>query len=149
MPPFRKSLLAATVSLCCLPGWAGAAETRSCPMPLPRAEVSSLERAARQQAHTNAPVHLRADNVRAQKGGISELEGSVELIRGTDRVTADHLRYEQPTNTARADGHVQYRDGDGNMVYTEQFRLNLTTREGETGLSRFVVNNERGRGDRV
>lgn len=131
----------------------------SCPLPQDkrnslagkkRASGKSLtaeERAARAEANRNAPLHLRANSIQAEQSGVTELDGYVELIRGTDRITADHLRYEKPTDTAEARGNVQYRNANGDTFYTRDLQLQLDTHLGEAGLTRFTVANERGRGD--
>ena len=144
MPPFRRSLLAVTVSLC-LPAWGDT--DMACPVSQPRVALTGAERAARQEANANAPLHVRANSIDAEKGGVTELSGAVEFIRGTERIEADQLRYLQPSDTAEASGNVQFRTGDRNTFYTEGLQLQLSTHLGEAGPSRYTLSDGRGRGD--
>ena len=142
MPLRRAPFLVSVLSLCCASAWA---ETESaCPTPLPYRSGSPVVRAA---ADPTAPIHVWAREVQTEKDGATNLEGTAELTRGGDRITADHMRYEKPTNTVEADGDVQFRNAAGDTFRTEELRLQLDTRIGEIGPSRYTVNNDRARGD--
>src|ERR1043165_4425582 len=68
------------------------------------------------------------------------------MIRGTSRILAEHMRYQQSLNKAEASGDVQLHRGDDLAFYTDQLHFDLEAQLGDTGKSRFTVA-DRGRGD--
>jgi LPS-assembly protein len=95
---------------------------------------------------SNIPVEARADSVRAERGTYIDLEGAAEIIRGEDWVKADRLRYEKPTDTARAQGNAQFHSM-GDSFYSQQMEIQLNTREGEIGQGGYRLRNDTGRGE--
>lgn len=142
MPLFRASLIAVTLVLYCVPAQADIEAT--CPQSSPRTPLTPAERAV---ADRYAPIQVRARSIQSEKNGVTELDGFAELIRGGNRVSADRLRYEQPSDTAEASGDVQFRNIAGDGFYTEQLRLQLDTQLGEAGPSRYIVSLNGARGD--
>jgi len=145
MPSFSPSHFITLALLCCVPLWASA--EMACPIPFSRVPLSPTERAARAAANRNAPIHVRAQSVQTEKNGVTELNGSVELIHGTERITADHLSYDNSTDTAIAKGDVQFRDQAGDVFFADEIQLQLETHLGYTGPSRFIVTHDIARGE--
>lgn len=54
----------------------------------------------------NPATFLRADKVTGQKDQFTDAEGHAELRRQGMTLYADHIHYDQPTDTAEATGHV-------------------------------------------
>lgn len=145
MSPSRASLLVVTLVLCCAPAWSDTATT--CPQFLPRPPFTPSERAAQAAADRNAPTRVWARSVQSEKNGVTELDGLAELTRGGDRIRADRLRYDQPSDTAEANGNVQFHNAAGDGYFTEQLRLQLDTHLGATGPGHYTVSHDRARGD--
>src|SRR5438105_2602555 len=130
MRSFHQSFLVTLLCLGSLPTWAD--DAMSCPVQQPRAPLSRLERMARMEAERNALVPVLADSIEGKKDGLMQLDGAVEMIRGTNRIQADHLRYQQPLDKAEASGDVQLHHGDDLTFYTDQLNIDLDAQVGET-----------------
>jgi LPS-assembly protein len=135
----RPTSLVVVLILFCPPVWPD--QDLACPPPRPRNRVEAPP------VDPNAPIEARADSVRAEGGTVIELEGSAEINRGGNRLTADRLRYDKSTDTAQAYGNAQFHDFTGNDFYTDQFRVELRTRRGEIGAGRYRLRNDSARGE--
>ncbi|HKQ30708.1 MAG TPA: LPS-assembly protein LptD [Burkholderiales bacterium] len=138
MPFARPTLLAVALVLCCPPALAD--PDTGCP--LPRRNVEKTPR-----MDDRAPIEARASNVRMEKGGFVELEGSAELSQSGNRIAANRLRYDKSTGTAQAQGNAQFQDASGDSFYTEQFRIDLDTHQGEIGPGHYRLRNNSARGE--
>lgn len=141
MPPCRRSWLAVALSLIC--ATADADTDSNCPLPRARPFVT----ADTAPPDPDAPLEVRARKVTTERDGVTELDGLVELIRGDERLNADHLRYDQSTQNVSAQGQVRYRNELGDEIETENLELQVDTRVGTTGISRYHLRNDSARGD--
>jgi LPS-assembly protein len=135
----RRSIVASALVLLCA---TAQATDDACPPPR-----TPQKPAVRLAPDPRAPVEVRAREVRAERGGVAELSGDVELRRAGDRIDAEHLRYDQASADASADGPVRYRNIFGDMFETEQLRMDVRRRVGETGVSRYWLRDDFARGD--
>jgi LPS-assembly protein len=138
MSLIRSAVLWAALILCIPTTWAES--DAACPPPQPRT-TKKIE-----PADKNTPIEARADSVRTERGGTTALEGSAEIRRGNEFISADRLYYERPTDTARAEGSVQFHDSMGDDFYTDSLQLELRTRQGEIGPGRYRLRNGIARG---
>ena len=70
----------------------------------------SMTHAARSEPLT-PPVEIDAQSVQGQAGGETRAEGDVRLTRGELQLQSDRLRYDQPSDRARAEGSVVVQRG--------------------------------------
>ncbi|MBI3779179.1 MAG: LPS assembly protein LptD [Gammaproteobacteria bacterium] len=98
-------------------------------------------------AAENQPTDIRARELRAVSGGVSEFTGNVEIQQGSQRLTAEQLRYDKATGQADATGNVMLRDASGASFQTQETHLNLGSRRGYAGPSYFRLENDSARGD--
>src|SRR5688572_19221087 len=113
MPLARPTLLVVVLFFGC--GQVSAEPDTACPLPRPRSAKPPT-------ADRHAPIEARADNVRAEKGGIIDLEGSAELYQGGTRISADRLHYDKSTDTAEVQGNARIEGSAGDSFYTGQAR---------------------------
>jgi LPS-assembly protein len=113
LPSMRLFLYPALVCLC-----AGAAS------PALAAEESWTPEQRRK-----APVYLQADRLSGHTDRETILEGDAELRKADTAVRADRLEYDQPTDQARALGHVRVERG-GNVYEGPQLELKVGRFEG-------------------
>lgn len=137
----RSALLWAAIVLCSPAAWAQ--PDAACLQP--RLQSRGSIKVA--PTDKDVPVEARADNVQTEKGGTTALEGSAELRRGDQRINADRLYYDRPTDTARAEGNVHLHDSMGNDFYTDALDLELRTRQGEIGRGRYRLRDGGARGE--
>jgi LPS-assembly protein len=120
-----------------------AAQPPACPVPAAR--VASRPEAS--ERREDEPVEVRAQRIRAEKDGVVELEGAAEISKGTDRVSAERMRYNTITELVTAEGPVRYSTSLGDSFSTEYLKLHLNTDVGETGFSRYSIRDGFARGD--
>ncbi len=98
-------------------------------------------------AAENQPTDIRARELRMVTGGVSEFTGNVEMQQGSQRLTAEQLRYDKATGQADATGNVLLRDAAGTSFQTQETHLDLGSRRGYAGPSYFRLENGSARGD--
>ena len=82
-------------------------------------------------ASKSSPVELTADSLDYdQVTEVYVADGSVEIVQGTVRLTADHVTLHKLSGDVEARGHVHLRDQKTD-VWSEELDLNLNT---ETGI---------------
>ncbi|MBI3597075.1 MAG: LPS-assembly protein LptD [Nitrospirae bacterium] len=76
------------------------------------------------------PIEITADQIQYLKNEDRYIaDGTVQVIQGTARLSADHLMLDHRTGLVKATGHVVLRDGD-NVVSGDQLDYNLNTKKG-------------------
>jgi len=95
----------------------------------------------------NPATDIRAHELRSVPGGASEFTGNVEVRQGDKFLKADRLRYNQATHESEASGNVNFLDAAGTSFETQEMRLDLESRIGETGPGSFHLENYSARGD--
>lgn len=93
------------------------------------------------------PTYVTADEVRSIKDGLSEFLGNVELKRGEERISADRIVYDKPTDTAEASGSVRIDSATGDHYETESLWMQIDPHIGHTAECRFRTDLGNGRGD--
>jgi LPS-assembly protein len=93
------------------------------------------------------PTYINALEVESVTGVVSVFSGKVELERGNERLTADRLLYDSPTDTVEASGDVTLENAAGDRFQTPELQLQLETDIGFTAASTFTLGNSLGRGD--
>ncbi len=94
-----------------------------------RAQDTSPE-SAQQSSSASSPVELTADKLDYnQATEVYDAEGSVVVIQGPIRLTADHVTLHKLSGDLFAEGHVYLRDRNTD-VWSEQLDLNLNTEAG-------------------
>ncbi|MEK6550135.1 MAG: LPS-assembly protein LptD [Pseudomonadota bacterium] len=83
------------------------------------------------------PSTISADEVRAEGQEWVEFTGNVELRRGTERLTTEHLRYHKPTDTVEATGTVSFETAAKERFQTSSLKLRIEDEIGETGTARY------------
>jgi LPS-assembly protein len=118
-----------------------------CPDKPPPAAGMPTYLAPRRPPAVDEPTHVRAEQVQAEKDGVSEFSGAVEVTRGTERLTAERLTYDQATDRIQAFGDVTLKNEDGDSFRTDALDLALPTHTGTAGPSRFTLGRNDARGD--
>ncbi|MDA8415652.1 MAG: LPS assembly protein LptD [Betaproteobacteria bacterium] len=77
------------------------------------------DNAANPATSVKAPTtFLRADKVKGQKDQFMDAEGHAEIRRQGMTLSADHIHYDQTTDTAEATGHVVLNRNNSLMLYS-------------------------------
>lgn len=77
-------------------------------------------------------THMAADEADLIEGGVSTLSGNAEVLRDSQHVTADVIRYNQPDQTAALDGNINYWDEE---IFLKSNQANL---EFDSGVGEFI-----------
>lgn len=116
-----------------LAGWPAWAQSGAAipvpPTPAPDPAASAPFGALTANDSPNGPAQLTARRVSSVLDGESVADGEVELRRGGLQLTADHLRYLQPSQLAIAQGHVFLRS-QGDRYTGTAAQLHLDTNAG-------------------
>lgn len=117
-----------------------------CP-PLPPSPASRHKPAVKPPKTDDQPTYVTADEIHSIKDGLSEFLGHVEWRRGEERIVADRIVYDKPTDTAEATGSVRFDSASGESFETESLWMQIEPHIGHTAESRFRLGLHQGRGD--
>jgi LPS-assembly protein len=92
------------------------------------------------------PVDVTANQVEAEKEGISTFIGDVKLRRKGQWLDADKVLYDKPNSTVKAFGDVRYQDAMVDII-SDSARVNLETDIGEAENARYFLRGYHGRGE--
>ncbi len=92
------------------------------------------------------PTYVSAQQIQSLRTGISELTGEVELMRGDQRIYADHVVYDETTDTAEAEDRVTLKNDAGDSYQTGKLHLQLGSRIGYAAASAYTLAEGRARG---
>lgn len=93
----------------------------------------------------NQPIHLEAGQSSTVIGGLSQLEGGVEIRQGNRRFSAALAELDQVTNKASLEGDVRYRE-PGLLMLSDRAQVDTVTSEAIFNNAQFVIHEERLRG---
>ncbi len=74
----------------------------------------------------NTPAEFTADQAKRNENGIATLEGAVQMTRGTQKVDAEKLEYDENNKNVIASGNVRAEDQQI-VIKSEKAELNLET----------------------
>jgi LPS-assembly protein len=74
----------------------------------------------------NTPAEFTADQAKRDENGVATLEGSVQMIRGTQTIDAEKLEYDQNNKNVLASGDVRAEDQQL-IIKSQAAELNLET----------------------
>ena len=94
---------------------------------------------------TDGDTHISADNADLVEGGISILQGNAEIKRDSQQIKADTIRYDQPNDTAKLDGNVNYWD-EGLFLKSKKANLTLENGSGIFEDANYILVDSRGKG---
>ena len=94
---------------------------------------------------TDGDTHISADNADLVEGGISILQGNAEIKRDSQQIKADTIRYDQPNDTAKLDGNVNYWD-EGLFLKSKKANLTLENGSGIFEDADYILVDSRGKG---
>lgn len=97
-------------------------------------------------AQRQAPSFVYGDRIHGQSEVSTVVEGHAELRRHDMVIRADHLEYQQPADTAIAQGNVRI-NRQGNVYEGPELKLKMDTFEGYFLQPRFSILQRRGLGD--
>jgi LPS-assembly protein len=97
--------------------------------PLGLKSSSALQEKLTAEQKQNTPTFIRADSVSGRPNLEMILDGQVELRRGDTTIRADHLEYDQSTDTAKASGKVRVNQA-GNVYEGDALDLKVDAFEG-------------------
>lgn len=141
MAPFR--LLPLTVALAVT----GVCWAEDSPAP-PQTAPTQAPAAARSKTQ-QGPVFFDADTFTGLQQDHIVAEGNVFARSGDESFKSDWMRYEAPTDTLHAKGHVEMQKG-GNRIECNELDLQVNKRVGEAKPAQFFLTTEKGlpgRGD--
>ncbi len=90
-------------------------------------------------------THISADNADLVEGGISVLQGNAEIKRDSQQIKADTIKYDQPNDSAKLDGNVNYWD-EGLFLKSKKANLKLENGSGEFEDANYILVDSRGKG---
>ena len=141
---FFKTFLALIAMSMCLPAWAeSTGETNEwplCPNPL---DVPARPHVSEQLEPGD--THITADEADLEEGGISVLEGNVEITKGRQQTSAETVTYDDIGETADLEGDVEYWN-DSLYVEGERAHIEFNNSTGQIEETNYKVINERGHG---
>ena len=94
---------------------------------------------------TDDDTHISADDADLVEGGISTLRGNAEITRNSQQVTADIIKYDQPNDSAKLDGNVNYWD-EGLFLKSKKANLKLENGSGVFDDADYILVDSRGKG---
>lgn len=96
-------------------------------------------------ASADQTVYIEADEVEGKRDERIEARGKVELQQGSQKLSAEYLRYEQQTGNLAAEGAVRL-EQPGGVVSGPDLKMNLGNSVGEMNqpVFQFKDNNSRG-----
>lgn len=95
-------------------------------------------------------VHVLADHVDMVEGGVSHLQGNVQVTRDAQQATADEVYYSEPGDNADLSGNIHYWD-DTIYLHSDTAHLEFDDKTGtaEHADYRILSNRGRGQGDKL
>ncbi len=90
-------------------------------------------------------IHLTADEADLREGGISTLTGNVEITKGQQQISADHVEYDQNADTADMEGNVDYWD-EALFLRSDSAHMEFNEGTGTFTNSQYRIKDNRGRG---
>ena len=93
----------------------------------------------------NPPMFLEAGQSSTVLGGLTQLEGGVNVRQGSRRLQSTSAELDQVTNKALFEGNVSFRE-PGLLVLSDQAEINTTTSEGIFNDARYVLHEDGFRG---
>ena len=94
---------------------------------------------------TNGDTYISGDNADLVEGGISILQGNAEIKRDSQQIKADTIKYNQPNDSAKLDGNVNYWD-EGLYLRSKKANLKLENGSGEFEDANYILVDSRGKG---
>ncbi|MFW1677465.1 LPS-assembly protein LptD [Pontibacter sp. JAM-7] len=96
------------------------------------------------------PLYVDAASSSTELGGLTRLEGGVNMRQGRKRVSANYAELDQVTNKTRFEGNVRYRE-PGMLVLANTAQVDNLTQEGAFTDTEYVMHQEelRGTADRI
>ena len=94
---------------------------------------------------TDDDTHISADDADLVEGGISTLRGNAEITRNSQQVTADIIKYDQPNDSAKLDGNVNYWD-EGLFLKSKKANLKLENGSVVFDVADYILFDCRGKG---
>jgi len=96
------------------------------------------------------PVYINALSSSTELGGITRLEGGIEIQRGGRLITSNRADFDEGTQTARLFGGVSYRE-QGVLLLSEQAEANMISGDTRFSKAQYVMHQEhmRGSGDSI
>ncbi|MBV0933044.1 LPS-assembly protein LptD [Marinobacterium weihaiense] len=91
------------------------------------------------------PVYIQALNSSSIIGGITELEGGIQIQRGGRLITSTRGEYDQSSNNARLYGQIKYRE-PGLLLLSEQADANMLSGDTRFYNAQYVLHQEHMRG---
>ena len=85
----------------------------------------------------NTPAEFTADQAKRDESGIATLEGTVQMTRGTQRVDADKLEYDENSKNVSASGNVRAEDQQL-IIESQKAELNLETNYAKSENAQYV-----------
>jgi len=89
---------------------------------------------------------MSGDVVNMQEGGISKLSGNVEIERGTQQLTADHLEYNEAEELIDVQGNVRFWD-EGAYASGDQAHIDLQADTTKLGGASYIFLDTHSRGE--
>ncbi len=91
-------------------------------------------------------IGMSGDVVNMQEGGISKLSGNVEIERGTQQLTADHLEYNEAEELIDVQGNVRFWD-EGAYASGDQAHIDLQADTTKLGGASYIFLDTHSRGE--
>lgn len=91
------------------------------------------------------PVYVNALNSSTELGGITQLEGNIEIQRGGRLITSTRGEFDQTANSARLFGEVRYRE-PGLLLLSEQAQANMISGDTRFSNAQYVLHEQHMRG---
>ena len=147
--PRPRPALSRLAALVCL-AWGGAGAQAPPAEALVLRASGALEEAISPAQAQEAPIFLFGDRIAGRPDRETVIEGAAELRKAGTTIHADRLEYDQPTDQARASGHVRINRG-GNVYEGPLLELKVEAFEGffNQPRYRFLQNDAHGEADRA
>ncbi len=91
------------------------------------------------------PLYVDAARSSTELGGLTRLEGGVNMRQGRKRITANYAELDQVTNKTRFEGDVRFRE-PGMLVLANTAQIDNLTREGTFTDTEYLLHTEKLRG---
>ncbi|NVK39864.1 MAG: LPS assembly protein LptD [Oceanospirillaceae bacterium] len=92
------------------------------------------------------PVLIAAASSKTELGGLTQLDGGVELSQGGRQLSAEYAEFDQLTQLVRLEGRVRYRER-GVLMISDAAQTNLNNLETIFSQSQYVLHPQHARGD--
>ncbi|MFC6669675.1 LPS-assembly protein LptD [Marinobacterium aestuariivivens] len=91
------------------------------------------------------PVLIAAASSQSELGGLTQLEGGVEVSQGGRQLSSEYAEYDQLTQLVRLEGQVRYRE-KGVLMVSDAAQTNLNNLETIFSRSEYVLHPQHARG---